>query len=211
MPPKGLSFDRAEYGPQNVFQTFCTWCSRGVAGEFFRANGDPICAVCAERARNVLPKDTREVFWRTTGVGLVVAVGASIGYLQLIRVLRQFGSGYGMAFGAIAVGYVIGRGMHAASKGAGGRRYQVAAALLTYAAIAVPLAVNLLGTDGMPGWAYPFLVLVPVASMVFGQVQMGLLELMMAGIGVQWAWQLLRAPGLKITGPESTESSPASV
>jgi hypothetical protein len=200
----GLSFERAEYGAENVLQTFCTWCRRGVADEVYRANEEPICGVCAERARNVLPRDTRAVYWRTTGVGAATAIGASMAYLQLMRVLERFGDGYAMGFGAIAVGYAIGYAMRTASKGAGGRRYQVTAALLVYAAVVAPLAVELLGVDGVPVWAYPFLLLTPFANMVFGHFQLGMLELFVMGIGVQWAWQMLKAPGLKITGPEKS-------
>ncbi len=198
-----LSFERAEYGAQSAFLTFCTWCRRGVAEELYRANDEPICGVCAARAKNVLPLDTRAVYWRTTGVGVATAIGASIAYLQLMRVLDHFAGGYAMGFGAIGVGYAIGYAMRTASKGAGGRKYQVTAALLVYAAVVFPLAVELLGVEGVPVWAYPFLLLTPFANMVFERFQLGMLELFVVGIGVQWAWRMLQAPGLKITGPES--------
>ena len=45
----------------------------------------------------------------------------------------------------LAVGYLIGRAMMKGSGGLGGRRYQIAAVLLTYAAVslaAIPVAIN---------------------------------------------------------------------
>jgi len=204
MPIDGLNFERAEYGAEKTFLTFCSWCRRGVAGEFFRANGDPICSVCADRARNVLPLNTRAVYLRTAGVGVLTAVGASIAYLQLMRVLDRFQSGYGMAFGAIGVGYAIGYAMRMASKGAGGRRYQVTAAVLVYAAVVIAADITLVGGVDNPVWFYPFLTLAPFALMFLGRFQLGLLELFMVGIGVRWAWGMLSAPALKITGPESS-------
>lgn len=202
-----LSFERAEYGAQTAFVTFCTWCRRGVADELYRANGEPICGVCAEQVRKVLPLDTRAVYWRTTGVGLLAAIGASMAYLQLMRVLDRFAGGYAMGFGAIAVGYGIGYAMRTAAKGAGGRKYQVTAALLVYAAVVIAADAHLVGRVDNPIWFYPFLTLAPFALMFLGRFQLGMLELFVVGIGVQWAWQMLKAPGLKITGPESQTAS----
>lgn len=198
----GLNFERAQYGGELVSLDHCKWCGRGIAGEYFRVDGEILCGVCIERLRNVLPKDTRAVFWRATGAGFVTAVGASLAYVALIRLMRTFGSGYGLAFGAIGVGFAVGRAMHVAAKGAGGRRYQVVASLLTYAAISVGLAVDLLRLDSIPVWAFPLLVFTPLINLFLGNMQLGGLELFVAAIGVRWAWAQVRAHGIKIVGPE---------
>jgi hypothetical protein len=51
--------------------------------------------------------------------GFVIATGISIGYL------------------ALAVGWIIGKAMMAGSNNVGGRRYQIVAVLLTYAAVSI--------------------------------------------------------------------------
>ena len=54
-------------------------------------------------------------------------------------------TGIEIGFASLAVGYLIGKAMKFGAKGAGGRRYQIAAVLLTYAAVsisAVPIAIS---------------------------------------------------------------------
>jgi hypothetical protein len=46
---------------------------------------------------------------------------------------------------SLAVGYIVGRAIHMGSRGSGGRRYQIAAVVLTYAAVslsAIPMAIS---------------------------------------------------------------------
>jgi hypothetical protein len=109
--------------------------------------------------------------------------------------------GFGIAGGAIGVGYAIGKAMQMVAKGAGGRKYQWAAALLSYGAIAVGMTGGFMQTAGAPAWAYPLFVFAPLFFAVVGQYQMAGLELLFAWLGVQWSWNMMRGHGLKVTGP----------
>lgn len=205
MSLNGLSFQRAEYGTEPISLVHCAFCGRGITGNFYRINGDPACAVCADRIRSVLPKDTRETFWRSTGLGTAAAMGASLLYLQLFRWMTQHGMGLGTAFGAIAVGYMVGKVMQAAGPGARGRRYQVTAGVLTYAAITVALMGAIFGSIGLPGWTYLLFILGPVFLLFAGHAKLALFLLFFSGIGIRWAWMLLTPHALKIIGPETVE------
>jgi hypothetical protein len=197
-----LNFERAVYGGAAVPLNHCAGCRRWIEDEFFRANGEMICTVCAVRIRGYLPEDTRATFWRATAVGAAVAAAAGLVYLVLFRLVGDSGMGIGIAFGAIGVGYAVGRGMRMAAKGAGGRRYQWVAAGLTFAAISVAVTGSIVGTREVPLWAYPFFAVAPVFLAVIGQWKLAGIELLFAWIGVQWAWNLLRPGPVKITGPE---------
>src|SRR4029077_1530386 len=54
-------------------------------------------------------------------------------------------TGWVVGYVSLAVGYLVGKAIILGSRGAGGRRYQVAAVLLTYMAVslgAVPIAIS---------------------------------------------------------------------
>jgi len=55
------------------------------------------------------------------------------------------GTGWIVGYVSLAVGYIVGKAIVLGSRGVGGRRYQVAAVLLTYIAVslaAVPIAIS---------------------------------------------------------------------
>jgi hypothetical protein len=201
MPIAPLRFDRAQYATGPGPLIVCSWCGRGMQDSVYRANGAPICSVCADRAKAILPRDTQKTFWRAVGVGFLTACSVSLAYFILVRFLRDT-LGFGMGFGAIGVGYGIGKAMRWTARGAGGRRYQIAAALLTYAAISIALTGDIVGLERVPMWAYPLLALGPIVNLFLGQIRLGLFEIFFAFIGIRWAWGLLRPHVLKITGPE---------
>ncbi len=110
---------------------------------------------------------------------------------------------------------MVGKAMMAGSKGMGGRRYQIAAVLLTYAAVslaAIPVIIHhsefpdgvmaVFGQLALYGIASPFLALQDPLH--------GLIGLVILFVGIRIAWQI--TAGKKITGilgPFSS-SSPAS-
>ncbi len=203
-----LNFRKAEYGGPAVPLHHCASCGRWMEDAFYRVNGEMVCTVCAVRIQSYLPVDTAAVFWRTVAVGAAVAAAAGLLYLVLFRTVGTKGMGLGVAAGAIGVGYAVGKAMQMAAKGAGGRRYQWAAALLSYAAISVAMTGGLLGASGAPTWAYPLFVFAPVFFAFVGQYQMAGLVLLFAWIGVQWTWSMTRGHGLKVTGPFAVDGSP---
>jgi hypothetical protein len=132
-------FATAEYVAKPGAQT-CTGCQTLLNGPYYRVDGVLKCATCAEITRRELPTDSHSRFVR----GLLFGVGGAI--LGLI-IYATFGIVTGLVVGylSLAVGYIVGKAIHMGSRGAGGRRYQIAAVLLTYAAVslsAIPMAIS---------------------------------------------------------------------
>lgn len=124
---------------------FCQACRQPINRSFYRVNNAMICGRCADRVRRERPQDSHSAFVRAIlfGVagfalglvlyaGFAILTGITIGYVSL------------------AVGFIVGKAMLIGSKGAGGRRYQIAAVLLTYAAVSmasIPIAIHYMKKD----------------------------------------------------------------
>jgi hypothetical protein len=134
-PPQ---FGKAEYlGESGADQ--CSGCGQPAGNWYFRVNGAMACTPCAQAAKNRVPKDTHAAYVRSLAFG---AGGALIGLI----LYSAFGIITGLLIGylSLGVGYLVGKAMMMGSKGIGGRRYQLAAVLFTYAAVsmsAIPMAV----------------------------------------------------------------------
>jgi hypothetical protein len=124
-------FSTADYGTSQTGDT-CKVCKHPVGRTYYRANNAVVCGRCTDNLKRQLPQDSHAAFVRAIlfGVGgfavgmalyagFVIATGISIGYL------------------ALAVGFIIGKAMMTGSNGVGGRRYQIVAVLLTYAAVSI--------------------------------------------------------------------------
>ena len=102
------------------------------------------CSTCAQQAEKLVPPDSHKAFSRALLFGIGAAIVGCIGYA-----LFEIVTGIMMGWIALLVGLFVGRAMKAGSRGLGGRRYQITAALLTYAAVAVafiPVALHDLNT-----------------------------------------------------------------
>jgi hypothetical protein len=124
-------FGTAEYkssgGPDR-----CKSCDTRLTGRYYRINGSLACENCAERLKQQIPKDTHPAFVR----GILFGLGGA--FLGLI-LYAAFGILTGLVIGyvSLAVGYIVGKAIKLGSGGMGGRRYQIAAALLTYSAVSI--------------------------------------------------------------------------
>jgi len=132
-------FGVAEY-PSAPGTDICKSCNKPVAESYYRINGSLACQGCKEQLEAQLPKDSHSAFVR----GLAFGVGGAI--LGLI-LYSAFGIITGLEIGyiSLAVGYVVGKAMRMGSRGIGGRRYQIAAVILTYAAVsmsAIPIGIS---------------------------------------------------------------------
>ena len=97
------------------------------------------CSACTERLRNSIPKDSHSAYVRAIAFG----AGAAIAGLVLYAVIG-IATGLMIGYVSLAVGWMVGKAMMKGSGGLGGRRYQIAAVLLTYAAVsvaAIPIAI----------------------------------------------------------------------
>jgi len=118
----------------------CKTCGQPISGQYFRVSGAITCPACAEKTAGMLPKDNHSVFVRGLVFGLI---GAVIG-LALYSAVGII-TGLEIGYASLAVGYIVGRAVLFGSAGIGGRRYQIMAALLTYAAVsmsAVPIGLS---------------------------------------------------------------------
>lgn len=130
-PSQTPQFETAEYAKKPGTDQ-CKFCGQSIAGKFYRVNGGMSCASCAERASRERPADSHAAFVRAVLFGIGGALAGLIVY-------AAFGIMTGLMIGyiALAVGFLVGKAMMAGSKGFGGRRYQIVALLLTYAAVAL--------------------------------------------------------------------------
>jgi hypothetical protein len=204
MPPEGLSFDRADYRPARRADEGCAWCGRGLTDSFHMAEDARVCFVCAGKVAGVAAMDTKERFLRSAGAGAAVAIAGSTVCLALMLGFKSFGYGVGIA--SAGIGYAVGTAMRRYAPPVHGRRYQVTGSLLSYAAVVTATSVALLGLHDVPAWAYPLLLLTPIASLVFGHVQFGLLQLFLAGMAIRLVWMMLRPRKIILTGPHPVGS-----
>jgi hypothetical protein len=117
----------------------CRICSNLISGDYFRVNGMMACSSCANQALAGQPSDSHAAFLR----GLLVGSGGAVLGTILYSVVAIV-TGWTIGYLGLAAGWLVGKGMMKGSSGLGGRRYQVAAVLLTYASIsfsAIPVGI----------------------------------------------------------------------
>jgi hypothetical protein len=135
-----LSFERASYAGDPAGPDQCAYCQRAITDEYFRVSGNLACPGCAERAQSLIPPNSHGAFVRALSYGAAAALLGCIGYALMVIL-----TGWTIGYAAIGVGFMIGWAMKRGAAGNGGRRYQVAAALLTYMAVAmafVPIVIH---------------------------------------------------------------------
>ena len=133
-------FGTAEYANEPASNR-CQICQQPSGGTYYRVNAAMACPGCAEKMRSEIAKDKHAAYVRALTYGIGAAVAGLIGY-ALIAILLQ---GWVISYMSIGVGWMVGTAMMKGSNGVGGRRYQIAAALLTYAAVsmaAVPIWIH---------------------------------------------------------------------
>jgi hypothetical protein len=135
-PPQ---FGTAEY--VGVLGTeLCQFCHQQIGTRYYRINNAMACPGCAERLQFELPKDSHSRYVR----GLIFGIGAAVLGLILYATF-EIVTGWIIGYVSLAVGYIVGKGINLGSRGAGGRKYQITAVVLTYAAVslaAVPVIIS---------------------------------------------------------------------
>ena len=186
----------------------CQFCHQPISRRYYRVNSAMACAACGERAQHELPKDSHALFIR----GLIFGIGAAILGLILYATF-EIATGLIVGYVSLAVGYLVGKGIKMGSQGAGGRKYQITAAALTYAAVSlaiVPVLISQsmkmpnapqvsLGKLAFDGLASPILQLQDPFH--------GLIGLVILFVGIRIAWKLAAGTEIQIFGP--FESAPA--
>ncbi len=130
-------FATAEYAAGG---DICKACKQPIKGTYYRINGAVACERCTTQLQGQIPKDSHAAFVRA----LLFGVGAAIVGLILYAAFGII-TGIEIGYVSLAVGWLIGKAMRKGSNGVGGRRYQIAAAVLTYAAVsmaAIPIYIS---------------------------------------------------------------------
>src|SRR5512140_2968096 len=139
-PPRPLQFDRAEFQAA-ASPGQCRGCGNALADEYFEVNGMTLCPSCAAAVRASRAGGVPLLRFLKAGLagGAAAITGAIVWY-----VIRDT-TGYELGLIAIAVGFLVGKGVMWGSGYRGGWGYQALAIALTYLSIVstyVPLVVQ---------------------------------------------------------------------
>ncbi len=207
MGEDNLQFDRAESAGSAPPDTVCTRCQAALEQSYYEANGKPFCVTCREAIEADLARPTGSFpIAIALGIG-----GALVGALLYFAVAAI--TGYEVGLIAIACGWLVGRGIQKGANGRGGRRFQIAAVVLTYFSIATSyfaLAVKGLAVAGagVGGLLWLFAGLPLIAA--FGEMPGGLLSLLIIGFGLVQAWQMNARMTVEFLGPFEVRRTPPS-
>jgi hypothetical protein len=198
----------------------CKACGKSISGAYYRVNGVPVCGTCVQRIKDQAPVDSHSAFVR----GICFGVGGAILGLALYAGFA-LATGWIVGFVSLAVGYIVGKAIVFGSGGVGGRRYQVAAVLLTYIAVsmaAVPIAISqqmkqksaqqraqagapttAAGPRMSPLKALGVLTMVGLASpfLDLSNPMHGVIGLIILVVGIRIAWRLTAGRAVNIVGP----------
>ena len=202
-------FNTAEYSSGGEI---CKSCKQPIAGDYYRINGMVACNNCTNQLRGQIATDTNVAFVRAIAMGICAAILGCALYAGFV-----IASGISIGFVSLAVGWLIGKGMKMGTGGIGGLRYQIAAAALTYIAVAmaeVPIALHFAGKSlsaiTNPALFGRFLFL-GIASPLYNLSNPfnGIIGLVILFVGMQIAWKLTAGPKLEILGPFQVTASGA--
>jgi len=146
-PSSGVpQFGTAEY--KNTGAETCAGCKQVLSGNYYRVNGVLACERCTQQVKTRLPQDSHSAFVR----GILFGIGGAIAGLIVYSAFAIL-TGIMIGYVALAVGWLVGTAMKKGSTGVGGRRYQIAAVALTYAAVslsAIPVGISFYMKDKKP-------------------------------------------------------------
>jgi hypothetical protein len=211
-------FATAEYSQPGA--ALCKSCGKSISGAYYRANGVPICGNCAQRIKGQKPVDSHSAFVRAICFGIGGAILGLVLYVGF-----ALATGWIVGFVSLAVGFIVGKAIVFGSGGVGGRRYQVAAVLLTYIAVsmaAVPIAISqqmkqknaqqqaqasdpatAVKAKISPLRALGVLTVIGLASpfLDLANPAHGVIGLIILFVGIRIAWRLTAGNVVHITGP----------
>lgn len=118
----------------------CQICGQTLGSTYYRVGANQSCPACAEKAKFQMPTDTHSAFVRGIIFGLGGAILGLIAYSTFTIV-----TGIIIGYLSLLVGWLVAKAIMMGSKGIGGRRYQILAVVLTYAAVsmsAIPIGIS---------------------------------------------------------------------
>jgi len=132
-------FTTAEYSG-NSGGDRCVSCNQPLTARYYRVNTRMACEGCVQELERRQPADSHAGYVRGILFGVGAAIVGMAGYAGFTIL-----TGISIGYVSLAVGLLVGKAIMLGSKGIGGRRYQIAAVILTYAAVsiaAVPIAIS---------------------------------------------------------------------
>jgi hypothetical protein len=132
-------FTTAEYSGSSGGDR-CVSCNQPLAARYYRVNTRMACEGCVQELERRQPADSHAGYVRGMLFGVGAAIVGMAGYAGFTIL-----TGLYIGYVSLAVGWLVGKAIMLGSKGIGGRRYQIAAVILTYAAVsiaAVPIAIS---------------------------------------------------------------------
>jgi hypothetical protein len=204
-----LSFDRAipisgaaVAGRDATVQ--CSLCQRPITASYHTVNDAAVCDSCRSTI-TALTAPVKEP--GPLALALLFGFGASlVGAVIYWAVIRFFSLEIGIV--AVLNGWMIGKAMRTGAGGRGGRVLQVAAALLTYASVAMAYLPFALGTGGSIGLGSLIPALALPVYVILGSLPGGLISALIIGFGMMQAWQLTGTPAMDIQGPFRVGTAP---
>jgi len=137
-------FSTAEY-QETLDKNSCKTCGQPIKDQYFRVSGALACVSCAMQITGHAKSDSSSTFMKA----LLFGFGGALVGLILYSAVGII-TGLEIGYVSIAVGYLVGRAITMGSSGTGGRRYQISALVLTYAAVslsAVPIGLHQLSKE----------------------------------------------------------------
>ncbi|MGA3049011.1 MAG: hypothetical protein ABSD67_20420 [Terracidiphilus sp.] len=181
----------------------CSLCNSPIVKEFYRVNGQLACGNCAAVASSGQAITSSTSFSQALMLGTMAAAVGLIIYSAFTIVTHFY-----LSYVALAVGWMVGKAMMSGSNGVGGRRYQIAAVVLTYAAIsmsAIPIRIAEIAPAAHVDWGdhMGMFVISGIASPFMNMMNgfSGLIGLVILFVGLSVAWRMTRARRLPVDGP----------
>ena len=201
--PDTPQFSTAEYAQPTLQR--CRFCSTPLTSEYYQVRGQAACASCADAARNQQAGTSDSAaFTRALLLGIVAAIVGLASYSAFTIATHLY-----VGYIALGVGYIVAKAMKFGSGGLGGRRYQIAAVILTYLAIALA---------EIPIVLWQFRARIPSGRMLALAIRLlpvgitspirdmrspvhGLINLVILFVGLRIAWRGTAAASATVEGP----------
>src|SRR4051812_6949578 len=139
LPQATPQFTTAEYSGSSGGDR-CVSCNQPLTARYYRVNTKMACEGCVQELERRQPADSHAGYVRGMLFGVGAAIVGMAGYTGFTIL-----TGLYIGYVSLAVGWLVGKAIMLGSKGIGGRRYQIAAVVLTYAAVsiaAIPIAIS---------------------------------------------------------------------
>jgi hypothetical protein len=198
-----LQFERADYAAPRAMA--CSACKSAILTEYYAANGQVLCAKCAEGTRQFVAGPGMGV--ARFGMALVLGLGAMIAGAAVYAGTMIYAHSE-WALISIGIGWLVGKAVRKGSRNRGGWRYQLLAALLTYTSICGAYAAVAWHEIGTPDAAQFATLAVMMYALPFLGGMHNVIGWLIIGFGVWQAWKMNAPLRLEITGPHAIGAGP---